>query len=505
MRNRARTFSTLTGSGLYMKLDRRKRSAVLLRLSSLTGLSAMLLSCSHGYSQVLPPGVQSGQRALSGSSATVNKFRVRGYLYELHPDGRGGVWIASNAQNTTTILPNESLDPSQCFPLGTCGHSPAWMTHVPASGGVNVRKVAEDSGLSGFAVVSSGAIYFTDEFKSEVGVLAPNGDISRYPTPTANSYPVDPVAGPKGVWFAEGGGDFWFAPKSEAIGKISSSGHIVERRIPRMFPGAAGAGADYLQNDGHGGLWFVGTLHLLVCAPRPCFPFIGHLSAGGLMTRRTVKFNPIWPVSDVDGLWSGGIYQTDINGATLSLIGINGAVKRFPIMNFSGVAPIGRIDGQLWAMTELPFSLLVATPAGVTSIVPSLPGIGVNDDVSATVGGGAVWIVDNSTNPTLVFRYDPQTNTYETATVKGLSGCLYLGNLQPVPAFSGESLWGFGCTSGSNHGYAWRVSFPTSHSRALSAHELTSSAPRSREALENPITGMAPEADQGHTYKGRRV
>ena len=79
----------------------------------------------------------------------------------------------------------------------------------------------------------------------KIGRITPEGRITEFAVPTANSGPRALAAGPDGnIWFSE--------YRTSKIGRITPSGRITEFRMPRpnAGPGDITAGAD-------GAMWFV--------------------------------------------------------------------------------------------------------------------------------------------------------------------------------------------------------------------------------------------------------
>lgn len=100
------------------------------------------------------------------------------------------------------------------------------------------------TGPRGITVGPDGNLWFAQFNASRIGRITPEGQVTQFPTPTANSRPVGITAGPDGnVWFTE--------PVGNRIGRITPAGVITEYplSVPMSRPIGITAGLD-------GALWF---------------------------------------------------------------------------------------------------------------------------------------------------------------------------------------------------------------------------------------------------------
>jgi len=360
-----------------------------------------------------------------------------GLVEGVSPDGAGGIWALSLRES-------------------------GWLSHIDASGSIrNYRIPSAKPGVSSVAVAKDGTVYFTEQFASKIGILRSDGTINEYATPTTTR-PVDLVPGPGKMWFSEDPGE---GSNKSAIGEIFPNGRIVEHAILEPAPQPA-AGPEELQDDGAGGVWFVGTRDNLFCQPKPCPRFIGHLEKGGTVIRRPIPRNgyAFSALADSDGLWfedlnggGGGGGQVDVD-----LMTPGGRVVQYPGQNTMFTdTPIGRMGGMVWVATTVPLEIFTVTPSSRTPyVLPTLPGAGMDDMlVHPTTSDGYIWLVDspnilNNPTGTYAYRFDPRTNETETIQITNAFTCL-LG-LRPSPTVSGDVLWAADTCS---PGHIWAVRF----------------------------------------------
>ncbi len=403
---------------------------------------AVLAACSlpSKVDRTLVPAAETAWSSSSDSKPVVTSFPVDGVLIDIAADGGGGVWGVSNASVAT----------SKTY---------AWIKHISANGHVdNYRVPTFAAGVTNLAVTSNGIVYFSEMLASKIGVVR-NGSIREYRTPTKHAYPIDVIAASGRVWFAEGGGHYNNFGSFEAVANIATSGRITEYRIatPR---GQAGAGADYMQDDHDGGVWFVGTRHHDYCEPVPCPEFIGQVHATGTVRVLRVPdgIAAFFTYSDANGLWFGEPYSRN-----LAYISLAGRAKQYPVRrNMADIIPFGSIGGNVWTATSNPFTVFSATPYHRSQFIPiDIPGTGpfLDKRVIPVAGGGHIWMFNTMLSPqsdpqvTQAYRYEPQSNELDSVLVTKRR----CGPSFNAIVYSGSSLWG---ADSCDPGRIWSVTFP---------------------------------------------
>ena len=150
------------------------------------------------------------------------------YLHDIGRGPGGRVWFDDISWR---CFKQHCTDSTRFDQVSSGGISIGWTDVFPSTAG-------------GFTVGPDGNLWFTDVGASAVGRMTPAGDVTEFPTPTADSSPDGIVKGADGsLWFTEFNAD--------KIGKITTSGVITEFAIPT--PNSQPNGITSLQ---HGGIWF---------------------------------------------------------------------------------------------------------------------------------------------------------------------------------------------------------------------------------------------------------
>ena len=182
--------------------------------------------------------------------------------------------------------------------------------------------------LVGAILLFSGVVLMGGGSASGSGPL---GTVTEYPTPTANSFPTEIIAGPDGnMWFTEQLGN--------AIGKITTGGSVTEYPLPNpnSHPLSIVAGPD-------GNLWFtegIGNGNR-----------IGKITTSGTITEYPVPTANSAP-DDITVGPDGNIWFTEALGNKIGKITTSGTITEYPVPTAGGLAAGSGIcagpDGNMW-------------------------------------------------------------------------------------------------------------------------------------------------------------
>ncbi|MFN8169044.1 MAG: fibronectin type III domain-containing protein [Candidatus Nanopelagicales bacterium] len=184
-----------------------------------------------------------------------------------------------------------------------------------------------DGGPSGITTGPDGAVWFTDYLANDVGRIAPGGDVTRFPVPTAAA-PNGITVGPDGaLWFTQGG--------DTAIGRVTTTGSF-----SRFADGVSASGSDIAVGS-DGALWFT----------QGDAGSIGRISTDGKVTEYSTGISTGSSPNRITSGPDGALWFTEVSGASIGRITTDGVVTEFP----TGLGPDSRPfdiaegpDGALW-------------------------------------------------------------------------------------------------------------------------------------------------------------
>jgi virginiamycin B lyase len=197
----------------------------------------------------------------------------------LAPDGN--IWFSESLSNKIakvspagaiteypldpTIFPNPGTEGPRGITVGPDGN--IWFEHTNASKigrmtltGVLINSYAFTSGSGGGRVTAGpdGNMWFTETSTSKIArINVATGQITEFPTPTANSYPHTIVQAADGnLWFTE--------RDASQVASITTSGFITEYTTPTKI-----AFPLYMTTTPDGSLWFAEYLKNGICRVDP--------------------------------------------------------------------------------------------------------------------------------------------------------------------------------------------------------------------------------------------
>ena len=179
------------------------------------------------------------------------------------------------------------------------------------------------------AAGSDGALWFTEEFKNQIGRITTQGIVTEFPVPTQSSFPYGITAGPDGaLWFTE--------LSSQKIGRITTSGQITEYNLTtnNMSPFGITAGPD-------GALWFVQDSSTI--------SYVSRITTSGIITNFSVPTPGADPIGITAGP-DGALWFTEQQTGTIGRITTSGSIQEFHLTSsnagFSNIT--AGPDGALW-------------------------------------------------------------------------------------------------------------------------------------------------------------
>ena len=332
---------------------------------------------------------------LTGALAAAVVLAIIGTLFALR--GRPG-----------TITPGSALTPSAT----SSAHVSGGITEITLSG--------QAKSPTALTVTADGTVWFIDAKANAIGRISPNGAVSEFAAPTANSGLTSLTVGPDGaVWFTES--------KVNRIGRISPSGAIKEYAGPK--PGVPGESTQPydIVTGADGQLWYLE----MNAGPGYANTAIVPMRPDG--TIGTVMIFPVpnpgqWHLASAsDGaLW---IAQTDSNSIArldpqVYATSPRDAVKEFSLPSTSGgpsYIAAGR-DGAAWFVDAKANRIGRISPSGAIKeyTVPTAD----SGLTSLTVGSdGTVWFTESKANA--IGRISPSgaiTETPVPTAAAGLNG-----------------------------------------------------------------------------------
>jgi virginiamycin B lyase len=272
-----------------------------------------------------------------------------------------------------------------------------------------------------FITRGPGGVWFTENQSDKIGRISPDGQVTEFPLPPGSG-PQGITAGPGGnIWFAENGNLSLASgppsPTADAIGRITSSGHMAEFPLP-----PAAVAPHELTAAPDGDVWFT----------EPQGNRIGRITPSGHLTEFLIPT----PHATPDGITAGpdgSIWFTESTVAKIGRIALSGQITEFPVPTLSEMAGItAGPDGNIWFTERAVGKIGRMTPSGkVTEF--SLPGassqpagIGVGPD-------GNIWFTELTGNK--IGRITPSGRVTEFS----------LSAANSTPAFltagPGRSIW----------------------------------------------------------------
>ncbi len=244
-----------------------------------------------------------------------------------------------------------------------------------------------------------GALWFTEILGGKIGRSETDGTITEFPLPNAGSWPTEITAGPDGaLWFVENRGG--------KIGRISTSGDVTEYPLSPSGdwePGIATSAANDITVGPDGALWF--TQFHRVHGETSIPATIGRITTDGAITYFPLDspYPPYYITAGPDGaLWftrSGGL--DEITGQPLpdkiGRITTAGAITEFPVpeplLSATGIA--AGPDGALW-FTDFHGNRIgrVATDGSFTSFPITCCSAGATSIIQGP--DGAMWFTNSS-------------------------------------------------------------------------------------------------------------
>lgn len=208
---------------------------------------------------------------------------------------------------------------------------------------------ATTSAVAGIASSSDGNLWFTLDRANSVGRMTPEGIITEFPVPTADSGPGAIAAGAEGnLWFLEDIGN---------VGRVTPSGTITEFSVgDHVFGGASGPRSTICLGPDNQ-LWFteyVGSK-------------IGWITAQGSVTEFPTPTPSSYPTGITTGP-DGNLWFLELAANMIVRATPSGVFTEFPT-NRDGSVELSQItsgpDGNLWVIEYSSNQIARVTPAGV--------------------------------------------------------------------------------------------------------------------------------------------
>jgi virginiamycin B lyase len=228
-----------------------------------------------------------------------------------------------------------------------------------------------------------GNLWFVgDRIGGGVGRITPDGQVSEFTLPNAFSQPVAITAGPDGnVWFTAN-----IYPSGEVVGRVSPTGQITEFAIP-VPPGVSGR-ADGITLGPDGNLWF---LHDGILA---------RITPTGQITDHVADAVGEAIAAGPDGnLWTAGTLFNTQTGAVLGgfvdRISLTGSVTTFNLgaANSSPASIRPGPDGNLWFTEPGVDQIGRITPAGQITLFAA-PTAGSQPTAITAGPNGNIWFTE---------------------------------------------------------------------------------------------------------------
>lgn len=180
-------------------------------------------------------------------------------------------------------------------------------------------------GVDQIATGPDGNIWFVDSYCNAIGVMTPQGQVTKFTLPSPSSRPSDITTGPDGaLWFTEQWGG--------RIGRITLEGLITEFTVPDTLgvPTRVVTGPD-------GNLWFTAQANA-----------IGRMTPDGSFTAFAIPTPESQPSGIAVGS-DGDIWFTEASGGNIGRIAPSGAITEFPLPRANtGAFAIVAGPGGMW-------------------------------------------------------------------------------------------------------------------------------------------------------------
>jgi streptogramin lyase len=256
------------------------------------------------------------------------------------------------------------------------------------------------SGPSGMVKTSDGSVWFAERTAGYIGRVFPNRSTREYVPPGNFTQTYDPALGPdSSVWF----GNFTigqFGNEAQAyIGRISSTGKIVEQMFPNECSGYPPSYPNYLAADPAGNVWFVGT----------CPASIGFDSQSHGITQFVAPQFSGLAIGPGPIVWAGnssGLFAYSSAGTLL---------QSYNIAADAGVA-LGA-GGDVWVLSNYTQSVSKLDPSNGSIVTFQLPGCNCS---SRNLGNptfgpdGALWFTEGGGS------YNPYAGMVGRITTRGV-------------------------------------------------------------------------------------
>jgi virginiamycin B lyase len=199
--------------------------------------------------------------------------------------------------------------------------------HLTTSGASYVTSSGSFSGPLEIVSGADGAMWFTEAYGSEIGRLTIGGFLNFYYIPTINSNPQGITAGPDGaLWFTEGTGN--------KIGRITYTGLIIEYPLP-----TANSGPNGITTGPDGALWFT----------EETSNKIGRITISGEVTEYALPTHNASPLRITSGP-DAALWFTESGGNQIGRITTSNSITEYTVPT-GGSQPYGITtgpDGALW-------------------------------------------------------------------------------------------------------------------------------------------------------------
>lgn len=220
-----------------------------------------------------------------------------------------------------------------------------WFVESNAYGPFEVEKITPTGTITAYAtgggdaepdgVVAGpdGNLWFTENI-GLIGKISTSGGVIQYGLPYA-AHPTAIAAGPDGnLWFT----DINFA-SGDNIGKITQTGQVVEYPIPGAGPGSRGAGTTGIAAGPDDNLWFT----------EDAGNVIGRITTNGTITEYPIPTSGAEPHGIAAGA-DGNLWFTESGSNAIGRITPQGAITEYPIPAGSTqpMSITSGPDGNLW-------------------------------------------------------------------------------------------------------------------------------------------------------------
>jgi virginiamycin B lyase len=233
----------------------------------------------------------------------------------------------------------------------------------------------------GMAAGPDGNVWFTEQNTSRVARITPDGTITEFLTPSANS-------GPTGLSF-DSDGNLWFTEQ-----RVNKMGRMAPDHTITEYPLLPGRRVVSPRRAEDGNVWFTAV----VTATQQ--GVIGRLNPA---TGAVVEFPIPTPNSDPRSIRNapdGNLYFTEGNGNKIGQITLEGVITEFPIPTPNSQPRQLEVDreGNIWFTESAGNAIGRLTPAGTFTEFP-LPDANSSPlGITADLSGNHMWFTEAGTN-----------------------------------------------------------------------------------------------------------